>query len=182
MAPAVGRLWITANGAAVDGMAGLLDAVPNASVTDAPMGEGWAQAVLASLQEAPDAPACRPTSTASWPAASTRSRRASSGCVPRSWPRTTGSREHVKWNAPSFCYAGVDRVTFRLQPGNRLQLVLHRGAKVRDDAADFRFEDPTRACSSGSPPTGPCSPSGTSTTSPRGRAASWTSSGGGCAA
>jgi hydroxymethylpyrimidine pyrophosphatase-like HAD family hydrolase len=49
MAPAVGRLWITANGAAVDGMAGLLDAVPNASVTDAPMGEGWAQAILASL-------------------------------------------------------------------------------------------------------------------------------------
>jgi phosphoglycolate phosphatase-like HAD superfamily hydrolase len=51
MAPAVGRLWITANGAAVDGMAGLLDAVPNASVTGSPMGEGWAQAVLASLQE-----------------------------------------------------------------------------------------------------------------------------------
>jgi hypothetical protein len=49
MAPAVDRLWITANGAAVDGMAGLIDAVPNASVTDAPMGEGWAQAVLASL-------------------------------------------------------------------------------------------------------------------------------------
>jgi hypothetical protein len=49
--------------------------------------------------------------------------------------------EHVKWNAPSFCYAGVDRVTFRLQPGNRLQLVLHRGAKVKDDAADFRFYD-----------------------------------------
>ena len=49
--------------------------------------------------------------------------------------------EHVKWNAPSFCHGGVDRVTFRLQPGNRLQLVLHRGAKVRDDAADFRFDD-----------------------------------------
>jgi hypothetical protein len=49
MAPAVGRLWITANGASVDGMTGLLAAVPNATVTDAPMGEGWAQAVLASL-------------------------------------------------------------------------------------------------------------------------------------
>src|SRR3954468_17464689 len=49
MAPAVGRLWITANGAAVDGMTGLIDAVPNASVTGAAMGEGWAQAVLASL-------------------------------------------------------------------------------------------------------------------------------------
>jgi hydroxymethylpyrimidine pyrophosphatase-like HAD family hydrolase len=49
MAPAVGRLWVTANGAAVTGMGELLAAVPNVAVTDAPMGEGWAQAVLASL-------------------------------------------------------------------------------------------------------------------------------------
>jgi hydroxymethylpyrimidine pyrophosphatase-like HAD family hydrolase len=49
MAPAVGRLWITANGAAVEGMAELLAAVPNVRVTAAPMGEGWAQAVRASL-------------------------------------------------------------------------------------------------------------------------------------
>jgi hypothetical protein len=49
MAPAVGRLWITANGASVDGMTGVLDAVPNVTVTRAAMGQGWAQAVLASL-------------------------------------------------------------------------------------------------------------------------------------
>ena len=49
MAPAVGRLWVTANGAAVDGMADRIAAVPNASVTAHPMGEGWAEAVLASL-------------------------------------------------------------------------------------------------------------------------------------
>jgi hydroxymethylpyrimidine pyrophosphatase-like HAD family hydrolase len=49
MAPAVGRLWITANGAAVDGMAELLAAVPNVRVTDAAMGDGWAQAVRASV-------------------------------------------------------------------------------------------------------------------------------------
>src|SRR3954449_9711186 len=49
MAPAVGRLWITANGAAVDGMRARIDAVPNVRVTGAAMGEGWAQAVLASL-------------------------------------------------------------------------------------------------------------------------------------
>jgi hypothetical protein len=49
MAPAVGRLWITANGASVDGMASLIDAVPNAVVTDGAMGEGWAQAVRAGL-------------------------------------------------------------------------------------------------------------------------------------
>jgi hypothetical protein len=49
MAPAVGRLWITANGAAVDGMAELLAAVPNATATDGAMGAGWAQAVRAAL-------------------------------------------------------------------------------------------------------------------------------------
>ena len=49
MAPAVGRLWITANGAATEGMIELMAAVPNVTVTDAAMGEGWAQAVLASL-------------------------------------------------------------------------------------------------------------------------------------
>jgi hypothetical protein len=51
MAPAVGRLWITANGAAVDGMLGRIEAVPNAGVTDAPMGQGWAQAVRTSIEE-----------------------------------------------------------------------------------------------------------------------------------
>ena len=49
MAPAVGRLWITANGAGVEGMAALLADVPNVAVTDEAMGEGWAQAVRASL-------------------------------------------------------------------------------------------------------------------------------------
>jgi hydroxymethylpyrimidine pyrophosphatase-like HAD family hydrolase len=49
MAPAVSRLWITANGAQVEGMADLLGAVPNATVTDGAMGEGWAEAVRASL-------------------------------------------------------------------------------------------------------------------------------------
>ncbi|WP_231486537.1 HAD family hydrolase [Candidatus Blastococcus massiliensis] len=49
MAPAVGRLWITANGAGVDGMTDRIAAVPNATVTDGAMGEGWAQAVRAGL-------------------------------------------------------------------------------------------------------------------------------------
>ncbi len=48
--------------------------------------------------------------------------------------------EHIKWNAPSFCIGGEDRVTFRLQPEDRFQLVFHRGSKVKD-AKGFRFED-----------------------------------------
>jgi hypothetical protein len=47
--------------------------------------------------------------------------------------------EQIKWNAPSFCINGDDRVTFRLQPAV-LQLVFHRGAKVKS-TADFAFSD-----------------------------------------
>jgi hydroxymethylpyrimidine pyrophosphatase-like HAD family hydrolase len=49
MAPAVGRLFVPANGAAVDGMDELLSAVPNATVTRSAMGRGWAEAVHAVL-------------------------------------------------------------------------------------------------------------------------------------
>ena len=51
--------------------------------------------------------------------------------------------EHIKWNAPSFVFDGDDRVTFRLHPKGLLQIVLHRGTKIRADAADFRFDDPS---------------------------------------
>jgi len=51
--------------------------------------------------------------------------------------------ERVKWNAPSFCFEGEDRVTFRLKPGNRFQLIFHRGANVRDEADRFTFDDET---------------------------------------
>lgn len=54
----------------------------------------------------------------------------------------SGLDEHVKWNAPSFRFDGEDRVTFRLNPGSRVQLVFHRGAKRRDDGDAFRFDDP----------------------------------------
>jgi hypothetical protein len=49
--------------------------------------------------------------------------------------------EQIKWNAPSFCFGGEDRVTFRLKMKDRsVQLIFHRGAKVKD-ASDFSFED-----------------------------------------
>ena len=43
-----------------------------------------------------------------------------------------GVTERVKWNAPSCCIDGDDRITFRLQPGDRVELVFHRGARTRD--------------------------------------------------
>lgn len=54
-----------------------------------------------------------------------------------------GLNEHIKWNAPSFGKGDDDRITMRLHPGDRLQLILHRGAKAGADDL-FRFEDPDR--------------------------------------
>ena len=31
--------------------------------------------------------------------------------------------ERIKWNAPSFCFAGDDRVTYRLPPKGGFQLI-----------------------------------------------------------
>ncbi|WEK03678.1 MAG: DUF1801 domain-containing protein [Candidatus Devosia phytovorans] len=53
-----------------------------------------------------------------------------------------GLDEAIKWNAPSFGL-GDDRLTMRIHPGDRLQLILHRGAKAGADDF-FRFEDPDR--------------------------------------
>jgi hypothetical protein len=54
-----------------------------------------------------------------------------------------GITEHVKGNAPSFCYAGEDRVTFGFFPEDRAQLILHRGSKPKDDTDTFAFDDDT---------------------------------------
>ena len=54
-----------------------------------------------------------------------------------------GISERVKWNAPSFGIDGEDRITFRLQPGNRVELVFHRGVKKRSDTDSFTFADPS---------------------------------------
>jgi hypothetical protein len=50
--------------------------------------------------------------------------------------------ETIKWNAPNFRYADEDRVTFRLQPRDQVQIIFHRGVRVRDDRDTFEFADP----------------------------------------
>lgn len=50
--------------------------------------------------------------------------------------------EQVKWNAPSFSIDGHDRITFRLHPGDRVQLIFHRGARTLHDPANLTNIDP----------------------------------------
>jgi hypothetical protein len=39
--------------------------------------------------------------------------------------------EHIKWNAPSYCIDGEDRVTFNLKNPKTVRLILHCGVKVK---------------------------------------------------
>lgn len=52
-----------------------------------------------------------------------------------------GVSEHVKWNAPSFCIDGDDRITLGLSPKGVVRIVLHRGAKAQENKR-FSFDDP----------------------------------------
>ena len=61
--------------------------------------------------------------------------------------------ERIKWNAPSFGRGDDYRITMRLHPGDRLQLILHRGAKAGADDF-FRFEDPDKLISWAAPDRG----------------------------
>lgn len=47
--------------------------------------------------------------------------------------------EHIKWNAPSFCHRGDDRVTFNIRKGDQILLIFHRGAKVKDGTGSGRL-------------------------------------------
>jgi hypothetical protein len=51
-----------------------------------------------------------------------------------------GVSEHIKWNGPSFCIDGDDRITLGLAPKGGVRAILHRGVKAKD-AAGFSFPD-----------------------------------------
>jgi hypothetical protein len=51
--------------------------------------------------------------------------------------------EHIKWNAPSFCKDGEDRVTMKLFPSINIQLIFHRGAKVKAQPKEKLIADTT---------------------------------------
>ena len=50
--------------------------------------------------------------------------------------------EHIKWNAPSFCVNGEDRFTFKLNSPQAVDIVFHRGAKVKVMPEGRLIEDP----------------------------------------
>lgn len=50
--------------------------------------------------------------------------------------------EHIKWNAPSFCHNGDDRITFNFPPKKEsVLLIFHRGAKSKKLPARLLIQD-----------------------------------------
>ena len=41
--------------------------------------------------------------------------------------------ETIKWNSPTFCWNGKDRMTIMLHKKDRVGLILHTGAKPKED-------------------------------------------------
>lgn len=56
----------------------------------------------------------------------------------------TSLQESIKWNAPSFEFKTEHVITFRLQPGHRVQLVLHTGVKKRPEPLKLEILDPEK--------------------------------------
>jgi len=44
--------------------------------------------------------------------------------------------ENIKWNGPNYSFASEDRITMRIQPPRQVQLIFHRGAKVKEQPKD----------------------------------------------
>jgi len=44
----------------------------------------------------------------------------------------TGLSEGIKWNGPNYSIHGEDRITLKLHPPWAIQIIFHRGAKVKE--------------------------------------------------
>jgi Domain of unknown function (DU1801) len=53
-----------------------------------------------------------------------------------------GVSERIKWNAPSF-YFKDDFATFKLRPMQTVQIILHTGAKVKENPKEIQINDPS---------------------------------------
>ncbi len=68
-----------------------------------------------------------------------------------------GLEENIKWNGPNYSFDGEDRITMKINPPIQVQLIFHRGAKVKalpaknlidDDAGLLAWKTTDRAVAS----------------------------------
>ena len=51
--------------------------------------------------------------------------------------------ENIKWNGPNYSIGEGDRITMRIQPPKQIQLIFHRGAKVKEQPLSRLIKDDT---------------------------------------
>jgi Domain of unknown function (DU1801) len=49
--------------------------------------------------------------------------------------------ENIKWNAPNYCLHAQDRITMHINSPQKLQLILHCGAKVKVQSAQKLLQE-----------------------------------------
>ena len=54
---------------------------------------------------------------------------------------TAGLTENIKWNGPNYSFGNNDRITMRIQPPKQVQLIFHRGAKVKEQPKEKLIQD-----------------------------------------
>lgn len=52
-----------------------------------------------------------------------------------------GLSEGVKWNGPNYSVNGEDRITLRINPYKQIQVIFHRGAKVKQQPKERLIKD-----------------------------------------
>ena len=53
----------------------------------------------------------------------------------------SGITENIKWNGPNYCFDNEDRISMRVQAPKQVQLIFHRGAKVKEQPKDKLIKD-----------------------------------------
>lgn len=54
-----------------------------------------------------------------------------------------GLAENIKWNGPNYTHHQEDRITMRVQPPGKIQLIFHRGAKKLVQPPARLIDDPS---------------------------------------
>jgi len=49
--------------------------------------------------------------------------------------------ENIKWNSPNYSFGNDDRITMRIQPPGKIQLIFHRGVKAQVQPYDRLIND-----------------------------------------
>ena len=49
--------------------------------------------------------------------------------------------ENIKWNGPNYVSHGMDCITIKIQPPKLIQIIFHRGAKVKEQPAERLISD-----------------------------------------